>query len=175
GPLIRVRLLRLRKDEHWLVQTMHHIVRDGGSMVVFAQELSALYAAYTAGKPSPLPELPVQYADYAVWQREQLQGELLKERLAYWKQTLADLPVLVLRADLSGEPSFSEYLARVRRQAREAYAHQDVPFAKLVEELAPKRDPSRNPLFQVSFVKGTEPSERPELRGLTVDTVETKG
>jgi non-ribosomal peptide synthetase component F len=63
----------------------------------------------------------------------------------------------------------------VRRQTQEAYAHQDVPFAKLVEELAPERDPSRNPLFQVSLVKGTEPGERPELRGLTVDAVETKG
>ena len=232
-------------------------------MVVFAQELSALYGAYSSGKPSPLPELPVQYADYAVWQRTQLQGEALKERLAYWKQTLADLPVLelptdrqrpaapsyrggrvafelgeeltralkdlrrreqttlfttllaafqvllyrysgqddiavgvasagrtrpevkgligffvnmlVVRADLSGEPSFSEYLARVRKQTSEAYAHQDVPFAKLVEELAPKRDPSRNPLFQVSFVKGTEPGEIAELSGLTVSSVETMG
>jgi len=263
GPLIRMRLIRFQKDEHWLVQTMHHIVRDGGSMVVFAHELSVLYGAYSSGKRSPLPELPVQYADYAVWQKEHLQRDALKEQLAYWKQKLADLPVLelptdrprsaaasyrggriafelgeeltrdlkklrrqqettlfttllaafqvllyrysgqediavgvpiagrtrpevkgligffvnmlVLRADLSGEPSFKEYLGRVRRQTREAYAHQDVPFAKLVEELAPQRDPSRNPLFQVSFVKGTEPGERAELRGLTVDTVETKG
>ncbi len=263
GPLIRVRLLRLEKDEHWLLQTMHHIIRDGGSMVVFAKELSNLYGAYSSGKPSPLPELPLQYADYAVWQRERLRGEVLKEQLAYWKQTLANLSMLelptdrprpavpsyrggrvafelgedltrglkelrrreqttlfttllaafqvllyrcsgqediavgvpiagrtrpklevligffvnmlVLRADLSGEPSFREYLARVRRQTRDAYAHQDLPFAKLVEELAPRRDPSRNPLFQVSFVKGTEPGERPELSGLTVDTIETTG
>src|SRR6266511_5496551 len=68
GPLIRVRLLRLEKDEHWLLQTMHHIIRDGGSMVVFAKELSNLYGAYSSGKLSPLPELPLQYADYAVWQ-----------------------------------------------------------------------------------------------------------
>jgi len=263
GPLIRVRLLRLGKDEHWLLQTMHHIIRDGGSMVVFAKELSNLYGAYSSGKPSPLPELPLQYADYAVWQRERLRGEVLKEQLAYWKQTLANLSMLelptdrprpavpsyrggrvafelgddltrglkelrrqeqttlfttllaafqvllyrcsgqediavgvpiagrtrpklevligffvnmlVLRADLSGEPSFRDYLARVRRQTRDAYAHQDLPFAKLVEELAPRRDPSRNPLFQVSFVKGTEPGERPELSGLTVDTIETTG
>ena len=263
GPLLRVRLLRLGEEEHWFLLTAHHIIRDGGSMVVFAQELSTLYGAYSSGKPSPLPALPLQYADYVVWQRERLQGEVLEEQLAYWKRALANLstlelptdrprpavpsyrggrvafelgedltrklkelrrreettlfttllaafqvllyrcsgqediavgvPVagrtrpelkgligyfvnmLVLRADLSGDPSFIEYLARVRRQTREAYAHRDLPFVKLVEELAPGRDPSRNPLFQVSFVKGTEPGERPELRGLTVDTVETKG
>lgn len=237
GPFIRVRLLRLAQSEYWLLITRHHIVRDGTSDVLFAQELAVLYAAYRAGEPSPLAEPPRQYADYARWQREQLQGPLLEEQLSYWKHVLAGLPVLelpadrlrppapshrgarvtieiderltrglkalghaekttlfttllaslqvllyrysgqedvpigvavsgrrpdfawaigyftnmlVLRGDLSGDPTFRHHLARVIAQTRSAYLHQDLPFAKLVEELAPVRDRSRNPLFQVS-------------------------
>ena len=237
APLLRARLLRLGESEHWLLLTQHHIATDGWSSGVLRRELSVLYEAFREGKPSPLPELPVQYADYAVWQRDWLRGEVLEEQLSYWKHTLADLPVLelptdrprpavainrgghlgfelgedlaralkelgrregatlfmtllaafqvllyrysgqedvavgvplagrrrpelegligffvnmlVLRGDLSGEPTFKDYLARVRTQALAAYAHQDMPFAKLVEELAPTRNLSRNRLFQV--------------------------
>ena len=254
GPLIRARLLRLAPTEHWLLFSLHHIVTDGWSMGVLTRELSALYGAYRRGEASPLAELPVQYADYSLWQREWLQGEVLEQQLAYWRETLAELPVLelptdrprpmaasyrgarvafelgeeltgglkalsrregttlfmtllaafqvllyrysgqedlavgvpiagrsrpelegligffvnmlVLRGDLSGAPSFKDYLARVRAWALEAYAHQELQFEKLVEELAPKRDLSRNPLFQVSFTKGILGALELQLAGL---------
>jgi hypothetical protein len=261
GPLFKARLLRLDDSEHWLLLTLHHIVTDGWSWGVIRREISALYEAFREQQPSPLPELPVQYADYAVWQREGLQGKALEAQLAYWKHALAGVPVLelptdrprpavasyrgarvvfeidealtrrlkelcrgegatlfmtllaafqvllyrysgqddiaigvpiagrtrpevegligyfvnmlVLRGDLSGEPSFREYLARVRKQALAAYAHQDLPFAKLVEELAPKRDASRNPLFQVSFVLENTPPAELRLTGLEVTRIES--
>jgi len=260
GPLWRARLLRLSADEHWLQLTLHHIVTDGWSTQVLMRELSQLYAAYRAGEASPLAPLPVQYADYAVWQRQWLEGAVLARQLAYWREALAELPVLelptdrrrpvvssyrggrvafvlpaaltsalkalgrregatlfmtllaayqvllsrysgqddvavgvasagrsrpevegligffvnmlVLRGDLSGAPSFSVYLARVRERALAAYAHQDIPFEKLVEELAPKRDLSRNPLFQVSLVLHNMPASEWALPGLTVARVE---
>ena len=100
GPLLRITLLRLGEEEHVLLLTMHHIVSDDWSMGVFNRELSALYEAFSAGEPSPLPELPIQYADFAVWQREWLQGEVLEEQLAYWGGQLGgDLPVLELPTD----------------------------------------------------------------------------
>ena len=86
GPLLRARLLCLRDGEHWLLLTMHHIVTDGWSVGVLWRELAVLYAAFRAGQPSPLPALAVQYADYAVWQREWLQGEALERQLAYWQR-----------------------------------------------------------------------------------------
>ena len=263
GPLTRVRLLRMARDEHWLVITRHHLIGDGTSSVILARELSVLYNAYQAGRAPALPTLPAQYADYALRQREWLLGKEAQDQLAYWKQALADLPtlelatdrprpavpscrggrvvfeleealtaalkelrrqegttlfttllaalqvllyrysgqqdiavgvpvagrrrpefkdligyfvnVLVLRGDLSGDPTFREYLARVKRRTQEAYAHQELPFAKVVEELAPERDPSRNPLFQVSLVKGTEPGERPDLHGLLVEDMAITG
>ncbi|HEU4452036.1 MAG TPA: amino acid adenylation domain-containing protein, partial [Longimicrobium sp.] len=95
GPLFRVSLLRLGEEDHALLLSMHHIVSDGWSMGVFFRELSALYAAYLAGRESPLPELAVQYADYAVWQREQLEGEVLDRQLSYWRERLADAPALL--------------------------------------------------------------------------------
>jgi amino acid adenylation domain-containing protein len=240
GPLLRASLLRLDEAEHVLLLTMHHIVSDGWSLEVLARELAALYEAYRRGHESPLAELPIQYADYSVWQRDWLQGDALEEQLTYWRRQLAgappalDLPTdrphparrsyegaslavelpsalteelrafsrragvtpfmtllaawqallarytgqtdiavgvpianrqrreledliglfvntLVLRTDLSGDPTFSELLAHVRGTALEAYAHQDVPFEKLVEELQPERSLSRTPLFQVLF------------------------
>ncbi|HEV3049332.1 MAG TPA: amino acid adenylation domain-containing protein, partial [Longimicrobium sp.] len=95
GPLFRPALLRLGAEEHVLLLTMHHIVSDGWSLGVLFRELSALYAAYREGGESPLPELAVQYADYAVWQREQLAGEVLEQQLAYWKARLAGAPELL--------------------------------------------------------------------------------
>jgi amino acid adenylation domain-containing protein len=259
GPLLRARLLRLGEAEHWLLLTLHHIVTDGWSSGILRRELSVLYEAFREGKPTPLPELPVQYADYAVWQREWLRGEVLEEQLSYWKHALADLPVLelptdrprpavasnrggrlgfelgedltralkelgrregatlfmtllaafqvllyrytaqedvavgvplagrrrpelegligffvnmlVLRGDLSGQPSFKEHLARVRTRALAAYAHQDMPFAKLVEELAPARNLSRNPLFQVCFALENTPPGKLQLPGVEVQVI----
>ena len=260
GPLWRARLYRLDAHEHWLQLTLHHIVTDGWSMGVLTRELSQSYTAHRAGTASPLAPLPVQYADYAVWQRQWLQGEVLASHLAYWREALSNLPVLelptdrrrpsapsyrggrvpfalsadltralkvlsrregatlfmtllatfqvllsrlsgqedvvvgapiagrsrpevegligffvnmlVLRGDLRGAPTFTRYLARVRERALEAYAHQDVPFEKLVEDLAPERDSSRHPLFQVSIVLHNTPQSEWRLPGLTVSRVE---
>jgi hypothetical protein len=95
GPLLRARLVRLEAEEHALFLTMHHVVFDGWSVGVLLAELSALYSAFAAGEPSPLPELPVQYGDYAVWQREHLAGEQLERQLEYWKAKLAGAPELL--------------------------------------------------------------------------------
>lgn len=256
GPLVRANLLRLGEREHVLLLTMHHIISDEWSMGVFLQELAALYEAFTAGRPSPLEELPIQYADYAVWQHEWLQGEVLEEQLSYWKQHLAGAPAvlelptdrprppvqtfcgtwqsamlsrdlsvavkrlsqregvtlfmtllaafqtlllrytnqedvvvgspiagrtraetepligffintLVLRTDLSGNPSFRELLLRVKEVALGAYGHQDVSFEKLVEELQPERSLSHTPLSQVMFsMQNSSPAL--ELTGLAL-------
>jgi amino acid adenylation domain-containing protein len=234
GPMLRAALLRLTAEEHVLLLGVHHIAFDGWSLDVLRRELGALYTAFAAGKPSPLAPLPVRYADYAVWQRQWLQGEVLESQLAWWRERLAGSPpalelpfdrprpeaqslrgaveraglprglfegrggatpfmtllagvqaflhritgqdgflvgtpvanrdraeiqgligffvnTLVLRADLSGDPTFPELLARVRETALSAYAHQDLPFERLVQELAPGRDLARTPLFQVVF------------------------
>jgi amino acid adenylation domain-containing protein len=92
GPLLRLGLVRLAEREHLLLMTLHHIVSDGWSMHLLLREVAALYAAFAQGKPSPLPELPLQYADFALWQREQLRGEVLEEQLGYWKRELAAAP-----------------------------------------------------------------------------------
>src|SRR5213078_4273213 len=92
APMFRVHLLRLSADENVLVITLHHIISDGWSMGVFLRELSALYQAFREGQPSPLPELPIQYADYSVWQREWMQGEVLESQLSYWTKHLAGAP-----------------------------------------------------------------------------------
>lgn len=100
GPLLRIKLLRLSAEEHVVLLTIHHIVADGWSMGVFVHELAALYVAFSAKKPSPLPELPIQYSDFAHWQRQWLQGNVLEEQINYWKQQLGDnLPVLRLPTD----------------------------------------------------------------------------
>ena len=239
APLLRAGLWRLREGEQVLLLVVHHIVADGWSMQVIARELSALYFAFSQGQVSPLPAPPIQFADWALWQRERLRGERLGAALRYWRGQLAGLvplelpadlkrppqlshagrserftvpaellhklralalahnatlfmlllaafkallmrttrqedvalgsPVagrdrpeleglvgyfvnsVVLRTDLSGNPSFVEALARVRQTALDAYTHQDLPFDKLVAELSPQRDLSRNPLYQVSF------------------------
>ncbi|HEU4557815.1 MAG TPA: condensation domain-containing protein, partial [Longimicrobium sp.] len=95
GPLFRAALLRLGEEDHVLLLSMHHVVSDGWSMGVFFRELSSLYNAYREGGESPLPELAVQYADYAVWQREQLAGEALDRQLSYWRERLAGAPELL--------------------------------------------------------------------------------
>src|ERR1051325_8870121 len=95
GPVWRARLVRLGAAEHVLLFTMHPIVSDGWSMEILTREVSALYAAYAAGEESPLPELPIQYADYAVWQRQWLQGEVLEEQLGYWRKQWAGVPAVL--------------------------------------------------------------------------------
>ena len=261
GPLLRVTLLRLAEQAHVLLLTLHHIVSDGWSMGVLFREFSALYDAFSTGKPSPLAELPLQYPDFAVWQRKWLQGEVLEGQLSYWKNQLADAPAvldlpsdrprppiqtyrgtkqslvlsgeltealktlsrqqsvtlfmtllaafqtllyrytqrddiivgspiagrnrteiegligffvntLLLRADLSGDPSFRELLGRVRKVALDAYAHQDLPFEKLVEELHPQRNFSHSPLFQVLFAFQNVPMTELRLKGLTVNSLQ---
>ncbi|HEX9939429.1 MAG TPA: condensation domain-containing protein, partial [Longimicrobium sp.] len=116
GPLFRTRLLRLGDDDHVLVLAMHHVVSDGWSMGVLFGELSALYEAFARGEPSPLPELPVQYADFAVWQRAWLSGEVLEEKIAWWRQRLEGAPpVLKIPTDRRREATPDTRAGRVFR------------------------------------------------------------
>ncbi|HEX7239342.1 MAG TPA: amino acid adenylation domain-containing protein, partial [Longimicrobiaceae bacterium] len=255
GPLFRARLLRVADGEHALLLCMHHVVSDGWSLGVLFHEMSALYGAFAAGRESPLPELPVQYADYAVWQREWLTGETLDRQLAFWRERLAGAPAelelptdrprpavqshrggahpftvpadvtrglkalaraegatlfmtllaawqtllaryagqddvvvgtpvagrtqpetegligffvntLALRTDLSGAPSLRALLGRVREATLEAYAHQDLPFERLVDALGVARELGRDPVFQVVLVLQNAPGGAVELPGL---------
>ncbi|HYH44642.1 MAG TPA: amino acid adenylation domain-containing protein, partial [Thermoanaerobaculia bacterium] len=261
GPLFRVVLLRLTvasdgEAEHALLLAMHHIVSDGWSKGVLTRELTTLYAAFLEGRPSPLPELEIQYADFALWQRRRLQGERLDAELAYWRDQLAGAPVLelptdrprppvqsfrggsrslllapergaalrqhcrdegttlfmtllaafdvlfqrasgqddvvvgsvianrnraelegligffvnalALRVGLAGDPTFRGLLGQVREVVLGAFAHQDLPFEKLVAEIQPERDLSRSPLFQVAFVVQNAPATLLQLPGLAV-------
>lgn len=261
GPLLRARLLRLGEDEHLLLLTMHHIVSDGWSAGVFVHEMATLYEAFNRGERSPLEDLPIQYADYAEWQREYLQGEVLQDLLSYWKGQLGgSLPVLqlptdrprpasqshkgathpialsqdlteslkalsrredvtlfmtllaafqtllhrytgqedltvgstiagrnrgetegligfflntlVLRVDLSGNPTFRELLRRVKTVAVEAYAHQDLPVEMILDALQPERNLSQNPLFQVLFILQTTPMPALEVSNLKLELLE---
>jgi len=254
GPLFRFILLRLGMQDV-LVLNLHHIVTDWWSYGLIEKELSALYNAFLAGGPSPLPELPLQYADYALWQREWLQSELIEVQLDYWKRqldgapTAIDLPsdrprpmvqtfsggwehlrfpksllealkalsqregvslfmmlfaayeillyrytgqtdmvigtptanrdrprtdnligyflnLLLVRANLSDDASFLELLRQVRKTVLEAQAHQDLPFGKLVQELQPRRNLRRNPLFNVLFIFLVDQSTERKLPGL---------
>ena len=261
GPLVRACLLQLGPTDHVFLLTMHHIVSDGWSLGVFAQELATLYDASGEVDSSGLNELPIQYVDYAVWQRQQMSGDRLRRQRAFWKQELDGIPqaldlptdrprpsvqtyagshlpielsgeltealkrlsqsrdatlfmtllagfqtllgrysrqeqicvgtpiagrdrseiegligvfinTLVLRGDLSGSPTFEELLARVRETTLTAYEHQDLPFELLVEELQPKRDLSRSPLFQAMFVLQNAPIPQKHLRDLTFSPLE---
>ncbi|WP_375511245.1 amino acid adenylation domain-containing protein [uncultured Nostoc sp.] len=260
--LVRATLVVLSETEHVLLVCMHHIVSDGWSMGVFVKELAVLYDAYSQGQPFPLAPLPIQYADFAIWQRNWLQGDVLQTQLSYWQQQLANAPALlslpadrprpavqtfngvhqeftlskeltarlaqlsqqqgvtvfmtllaafdtllyrytgqedilvgspianrnrseiegligffvntlVMRTDLSGDPSFSELLGRVREMAMDAYSHQDLPFEMLVEALQPERDLGHTPLFQVMFVLENTPMPQIELAGLNVTPLMT--
>ncbi len=270
GGLLRAALLRLAADEHMLLLTFHHIVTDGWSTGIFTRELTELYRAFAAGAadlvgaPRPLPELPVQYGDFAVWQRRWLAGEVLAEQLAYWREQLAGAPpvlalptdrprpplqsqrgarrwltvpretagalaagsrrrgvtlymtllaafavllqrlsgeddlvlgtpianrvrreleeligffanTLALRIDTSGDLPFEALAGRVRQAALGAYAHQDLPFEKLVEELQPERSLGHAPVFQVMLVLQNAPPPRLELGEVALSPVETYG
>ncbi|HZF08187.1 MAG TPA: amino acid adenylation domain-containing protein [Thermoanaerobaculia bacterium] len=259
GPLVRAVLLRAAADRHVALFTAHHAVTDGWSMGILAREMGELYTAQVTGRPAVLPALPVQYADFAAWQRGWLSGEVMAAEVAWWRQRLAgapavldlpldrprpavdrfrgerrgiglrpdlaeglerlalrsgatrfiallalfeallaratgqlDLPVgtpvagrnraeiepligmfvntLVLRGDLSGDPGFAELLLRVRENALDAFAHQELPFEKLVEELAPARRLEQTPLFQVMFVLDEWAVATPDFPGLKVDS-----
>ncbi|MEW6732307.1 MAG: amino acid adenylation domain-containing protein [Acidobacteriota bacterium] len=262
GPLIRIKLLKLNEQEHVLLLTMHHIVADGWSMNVLIQELTILYRALSKGEIPALPELPIQYGDFAYWQRQWLQGEVLDTQLNYWQQQLHNTPpllslptdrprpvkqtysgttrpfelsvelhnglralsrkegttlfmtllaafqtllyrytgqpdivvgtpianrsrvelegligffvnTLVLRAELSEKLSFQQLLKQERKVALEAYAHQDLPFEKLVEVLQPERDMGHLPLCQVMFALQNMPASIMQLPDLTLKLLTT--
>ena len=255
-PLLRVTLLQFDSTESILLLTMHHIVADGWSLGILIRELACFYTAFVEKQTPVLPRLPIQYTDFACWQRNWLQG-VLEEQLTYWRRQLRDLPVLnlksdrphpaiqtyrgatealqisptltqalvvlsqqsgtslfmtllaafqtllyrytgqediavgspianrhrselegligffvnslVMRSDLSGNPTFRKLLSRVRDVALDAYKHQDLPFEKLVEELDPERDLNRNPLFQVAFALQNAPMQPLKLPGLMLE------
>jgi len=261
GPLLRVHLLRVGPEDHVLLLLMHHIVSDGWSMGVIYRELSALYQHFiTGGGEAPaglLPELPVQYADYAIWQQRWLESQSATDQLMFWREQLSDAPplldlyadyerpqvqsyrgawldyelpatlsaglqrlaadqncsffmvmlaafkllvaryagsedivigtpvagrqrteleglvgfflnTLVLRSDLSGNPTFAELLQRVRQTALQAYDHQDMPFEQLVNELQPERNPAYSPIVQVMFNLHNEPHGKAKFDDLDV-------
>jgi amino acid adenylation domain-containing protein len=259
-PLLRVMLLRIGEKEHVVLFTMHHIISDAWSIGVFVKEVAALYREFSAGQPSALPELPIQYADFAHWQHSRLQGAALDAQLDYWKKRLTGAPStlelsanrprhtendfaiakqplelaatltdslrklsrqtgstlfmtllaayqillrhhsgmddvvvgtdvanrnrnevenligffinqLVLRTDLSGDPSFTELLQRAREVTLGAYAHQDTPFDRLVEALKVERSLDHSPLFQVKFVYQNAPMSPLELPDLRVQVM----
>ncbi|MFD8793502.1 non-ribosomal peptide synthetase [Streptomyces vinaceus] len=256
-PLLRAGVWELDPEDHVAVIAFHHAATDGWSKDVIIGELAQSYAARVAGRPAGLPPVPIQYGDFAVWQRDRMAGEVLERQLAYWERALAGVPVLelptdrprpagwsgrggaveidlpkeleaalgelarrhgvtrftvllavvqivlarwsgqqdvavgtpvagrgqlelerlvgllvntvVLRGDLSGEPSFTEFLGRVRESVLGAFDHQEVPFERLVEQLRPERDPSRNPLFQVMFDVQESAAGGPRVEGLDVE------
>ena len=255
--MLRATLLQVDEQQHILLLVMHHIASDGWSTGILWQQLAAVYEALLSGKPDPLPKLPIQYADFAVWQHQWLSGEILSGQINYWKtqlvgaNTVLELPTdrprppvqtyrgavqslmlpqtlsaslkelshqqgvtlfmtllaafgtilhrytgqediligspiagrnqvetegligffvntLAIRTQLSGNPSFRQLLSQVREVTLGAYAHQDLPFEKLVEELQPERNLSHSPLFQVMFAFHNTPKELWELPGLTI-------
>jgi amino acid adenylation domain-containing protein len=260
GQLLRCTVIRARNDEDVLILTTHHSVSDVWSMGILTRELWILYDAFSNKKPSPFKPVSVKYSDYALWQRNWLQGDVLESQIDYWKERLKDLPVLnfptdrprkphqsfcgarlpmvlpedltrsvnelsvrfavtpfmtllaafqvllyrytgqedvvvgspianrrrpeleeligffvntlVLRADLSENPSFSDFLLRVRDTCVGADRNQDLPFEKLVQELQPQRDQSRNPLFQVMFVLQNATSPFTGIPGLRIEPLE---
>ena len=260
GPLLRAHLLRLSPEEHILMITMHHIISDGWSVGILLKELSVLYRQAVQGKPLQLPELPIQYVDYAAWQRQWLQGSLLEEHLHFWKSALKDMPemldlptdfqrpatlsgkgerylfeipadiyqkvqafarqhhttpylvmlsalgsllyrytgqgdfgigtpvagrnrkelenligffvnTLVIRSQISSSDSFAEVVKQFQQATSAAFAHQDVPFEKLVSEIAPERAMNRSPLFQVMFAYQQSQLSRLQSGELTLEPI----
>jgi amino acid adenylation domain-containing protein len=263
GPLISLVLLQLDEEDYILLLTMHHITGDAWSSSVLLREIARLYQDFNAGLSSSLPDLHIQYADFAIWQREWLRDGVLKAQLDYWKRQLSgnlpavELPAdfarpallsyrgavetfkfekslidkarklsytegatlfmtllagfaallhrytgqkdiivgtdvanrnfseiealvgffvnqLVMRTDLSGDPTFRELLRRARDTSLGAYAHQDLPFEKLVEELRPERDLARTPFFNVKILLQNVPQEAHSLSHLTLSPFKTE-
>jgi hypothetical protein len=260
GPLLRAHMVRMDEAEHYLVLVLHHIVGDGWSGTLIAAELATHYEAFSKGQASPLPELGIQYPDFAVWQRQCLEGEFRDAQVAYWRTQLEGAPAvlelptdrqrpavqshrgamyaqvlpsglidrlkavsqaegvtlfmtllggfqvllgrysgqddivvgspiagrnyaeiepmigffvntLAMRTSLEGEPTVRELLARVRKTTLGAYAHQEIPFEKLVEDLQPVRSLSYNPIFQVLFGLQNIPKQSYELSDIQMDRV----
>ena len=264
GPLWRVCLINLGQDHHILLLNMHHIISDGWSIQILIREWRTLYQAYVQGVDEPtdlLPPLPIQYPDYAHWQRQWLEGEILQRQQTYWREQLDGLPVLlelptdrprpavqryrggrvhrqlpealtsalkrlgrsqnatlfmtllssfqlllsrysrqqdiavgspianrhhphseeivgffvntlVLRSQIGPDDDFDALLEQTRKTCLDAYAHQDLPFEQLVEELNPSRSQSHTPLFQVMFVLQNTPEETIDLEGLHVESID---
>jgi amino acid adenylation domain-containing protein len=137
GPLFRVQLVRLAEEEHLLLITMHHIISDGWSIKILGRELAELYEAYRTGESLPLPELPIQYADFAVWQREWMRGELLEKQLEYWRKQLGgELQELELpmdharpaRQNFRGAAENIEYSAEILRRLKEIGRERNATF-----------------------------------------------
>ncbi|HSX62577.1 MAG TPA: condensation domain-containing protein, partial [Tahibacter sp.] len=259
--MLRCRLVVLGRDDHALLFTVHHIACDGWSLGALVREFVALYGAAAGGRDAGLPRLPIQYADYAAWQRRRLQGDALQAQVDYWREELANLPVvhelpldkprpaqqrfagaraehaapaavlaglkalaldhdatlfmllqaalstllhrwsgaadivvgtpiagrlhpdldpligffvntLVLRTDFGGDPAFTDVLAQTRRRALAAYAHQEVPFDLLVDELKPARSLAHAPLFQVLLSMKNNESVELTLPGLDLASVQ---
>src|SRR5262249_13332959 len=121
GPLLRARLAWLGEGEYALLLTLHHIISDGWSQTVLARELSDLYRSYVSGEPSRLEDLEIQYADYAVWQREWLQGEVYREQLKYWRESLSGVERLELPTDRA-RPQMQSFRGATERLEVEAEA-----------------------------------------------------
>ncbi|MEO0947266.1 MAG: amino acid adenylation domain-containing protein, partial [Cyanobacteria bacterium J06641_5] len=261
GPLLRVKLLQVAPTTSILSVVMHHIISDGWSSGVFIREIVALYQSYRTGQPITLTPLPIQYADYGVWQRQWLQGEVLEGQLHYWQQQLAGAPALLelptdyprpavqsfqgrsqkvalpaeltaavntlaqqqgvtvfmvllaafqillarystqedivvgspianrkypevegligffvntlaLRTTIDANTTVAELLQQIRRTALDAYAHQDVPFERVIEALSVERTLAHTPLFQVMFVLQNVPTASLELEGITLTPLE---
>ena len=254
--MLRTKLLLLENDENVLLITLHHIASDFWSIKIFQNELVELYSAFSKNDPSPLPDLPIQYEDFVIWQNEWMTGSEAVSQLSYWKEKLEgieplfipidykrpaiqtyrgnSMPVfiksdvveklrsighdndatlymvllaafsvllfrysghedvavgtgisnrnrkeiknligffvntLVMRNDLSGNPTFSELMDKVRVTALDAYANQDLPFDHLVSELQPERDMSRNPLAQIGFALQNAPISSFDMHDLHV-------
>jgi acyl carrier protein len=260
APAWSCRLLQLQEDRHIVIMVLHHVITDGWSNTLLVRELAQLYRSYAQNRPSPLPEPPIQYTDFARWQRQWLQGEILEEQLTYWREKLAGAPAairwaadhprppvqsfrgarqsfqisadlsralealarkedctlfmllltafkvflshlsgdedlvvgspfnyrswpeiegligffvntLLFRSDLSGNPTFRDLLAKVRKETLEVFAHEHVPFQKLVEELRPERSLAHNPLFQVGFTYQTAAGDEIVLPDLTLRSI----
>ena len=261
GPLIRACVVRMKGDEHILLSTMHHVITDGWSFGIFHRELSSLYEAFVNNRTTPFPPLSIQYADYAVWQREWFEGDVYQTQLAYWKRQFSSMPpalelpadhprpsmlahrafrgnqhtmslsadltrriktlcqhenvtlfmvlmaayqillhrytgesdivvgtpiagrpvpeienliglfinTLAIRAQVSGDATVREFLNHLKQVALGAYAHQDLPFERLVKELQPERTLAHNPLFQVMFVLQSEEIPPLNLPGVSAE------
>ena len=257
GPVFRILLVKLTTEEFVLTITMHHICTDGWSRGILSRDLAELYEAKLKHQSANLPCLPIQYADFSIWQRKWLEGPELKRQLGYWQNQLANLepltlptdfprptvqtfhgaiqefqisptilaalkklsqrlevtlaitllaafnillgkfsgqtdivvgsPIanrnrqeieeligffvnsLIMRNDLTGNPTFADFVKRVQKVSLEAYDHQDLPFERLVEELKPPRDPSRHPFFQVTFALQNTPNTEFSFFGIRVE------
>src|ERR687887_203124 len=266
GPLVRLQLVRLADEDHLLVLGLHHTCADGWSRPIFWRDLAAYYNAHLTGRPAEVPELPLQFGDFAVWQRRLVESPEFEPHLDYWIERLRGLQplelvtdrprpttptfesdsittalerevldglralaersnatllivllaafkavlarhtgqseivigtatagrpmqelapligpfinILVLRTDVSGDPTFAELLERTKQTTVEAWQHRSVPFEQVVGAVQPERDPSRNPLYQVSLqlldASTTDAFTLPPLQGLRFEGVEVE-